>query len=155
MPRKSQGWITFQASAEERKILEDYCQRHQRSKTDILRELVRGLERADASADLAAEPDVPTQPQDLPVQFATKREEQEFLQVQREFAISARNLLRARVQQVAIDGVNAEITLAVSPGVELVAIITQQSAKRLGLAPGKEVYAVIKSSNVMVAAIAP
>ncbi len=143
MPRKSQGWITFQASEEERKILDDYCQRTQRSKTDILRELVRSLEQPDTAATESPSP------------FASDREAREFLAVQRDFAISARNLLRGKIAAIAIDGVNAELTLAVAPGVELVAIITVSSVERMKLAVGKEVYAVVKSNSVMIAAIAP
>ena len=146
MPRKSQGWITFQASAEERRVLDDYCQRHQRSKTDILRELVRGLEEQNQGSPGAADPPPPLE---------REREEQEFLQVQRDFAISARNLLRGKITAIAIEGVNAELTLAVGPGVELIAIISLASVKRLKLAEGKEVYAVIKSNSIMIAAIAP
>ncbi|WP_442944303.1 hypothetical protein [Nostoc sp.] len=44
MPRKDQGWITFQSSREELQLLEQYCQRFQRTKTDVLRSLVRTLE---------------------------------------------------------------------------------------------------------------
>ncbi|MBH8576553.1 hypothetical protein I8752_26895 [Nostocaceae cyanobacterium CENA369] len=44
MPRKDQGWITFQSSTEELQILEQYCKRHQRTKTDVLRSLVRTLQ---------------------------------------------------------------------------------------------------------------
>jgi molybdopterin-binding protein len=144
MPRKSQGWITFQASEEERKILDDYCQRTQRSKTDILRELVRSLEQR--------QPD--TSVTESPSPFASDREAQEFLAVQRDFAISARNLLRGKITAIAIDGVNAELTLAIVPGVELIAIITVSSVERMKLAVGKEVYAVVKSNSVMIAAIA-
>jgi hypothetical protein len=43
MPRKEQGWITFQASPEERALLEQYCRQAQRSKTEVLRELIRSL----------------------------------------------------------------------------------------------------------------
>ena len=43
MPRKEQGWVTFQTSEEERKLLDEFCQLSQRTKTEILRELVRGL----------------------------------------------------------------------------------------------------------------
>lgn len=48
MPRKDQGWVTFQTSEEERKILEEFCQNSQRTKTEILRELVRGLKQYSA-----------------------------------------------------------------------------------------------------------
>lgn len=140
MPRKSQGWVTFQASEEERKILDSYCQRTHRSKTDILRELVRSLEQQQPDS-AAPEPLSPTA--------------REALAVQRDFAISARNLLRGKITAIAIDGVNAELTLAIAPGIDLVAIITVASVERMELALGQEVYAVIKSNSVMIAAIAP
>ncbi|NEQ28276.1 MAG: transporter, partial [Microcoleus sp. SIO2G3] len=41
MPRKEQGWVTFQTSDEERRILEEFSKQSQRTKTEILRELVR------------------------------------------------------------------------------------------------------------------
>ncbi len=44
MPRKDQGWITFQLSLEERQLLEQYCKRFQRTKTDVLRSLLRSLQ---------------------------------------------------------------------------------------------------------------
>lgn len=43
MPRKEQGWITFQASPEEIELLEELCQKSQRTKTEVLRELLRSL----------------------------------------------------------------------------------------------------------------
>jgi hypothetical protein len=44
MPRKEQGWITFQSSREELQLLEQYCKRSQRTKTDVLRSLLRTLQ---------------------------------------------------------------------------------------------------------------
>lgn len=44
MPRKQQGWITFQSSPEEMQFLEQYCQQSQRTKTDVLRSLLRTLQ---------------------------------------------------------------------------------------------------------------
>lgn len=44
MPRKEQGWITFQLSPEEQQLLEQHCQRFQRTKTDVLRSLLRSLQ---------------------------------------------------------------------------------------------------------------
>jgi molybdopterin-binding protein len=64
---------------------------------------------------------------------------------------SARNVLKGKVIQVEFGAVNSEIVIELSPGVEVVAIITNHSAKKLGLEVGKEAYAVIKASNVMVA----
>jgi hypothetical protein len=49
MPRKEQGWITFQASNEERTLLERYCRETQRTKTEVLRELIRSLSRREMS----------------------------------------------------------------------------------------------------------
>lgn len=146
MPRKNQGWITFQASEEERQILENYCQRSQRTKTDILRELVRGLGQAPETAlandeNLDGEGDEPGGDAGTAVPLAPG------------LAISARNLLRAKVKQLTISGVSAEVTLAIGPQAELTSVITRSSAERLQLAVGKEVYAVIKSNNVMIAAI--
>ena len=65
--------------------------------------------------------------------------------------ISARNTLKATVKKVVPGAVNAEITLELAPGVEVVAIITKFSAETLELAKGKQAYVVIKSSDVMVA----
>jgi len=45
MARKEQGWITFQASEEERKLLDELSKKSHRTKTEILRELVSGLEQ--------------------------------------------------------------------------------------------------------------
>ncbi len=45
MPPKEGNWIGFQATDEEKRILEEYCKLKMRNKTDVLRELVRGLER--------------------------------------------------------------------------------------------------------------
>jgi molybdopterin-binding protein len=64
--------------------------------------------------------------------------------------ISARNVLEGKVKAVKPGVVNTEVIVEVSGGVEIVSIITKESAERLGLAPGKEVYAVIKASNVMI-----
>lgn len=64
---------------------------------------------------------------------------------------SARNVLKGKVKQVEFGAVNAEVVIELSPGVEVVAIITNHSAKNLGLEVGKEAYAMIKASSVMVA----
>ncbi|MBW4632182.1 MAG: molybdopterin-binding protein [Iphinoe sp. HA4291-MV1] len=65
--------------------------------------------------------------------------------------VSARNALKATVKKVVDGSVNTEVTLEVTPGVEVIAIITKLSAQKLQLAEGKEAYAIIKSSDVMVA----
>jgi len=66
-------------------------------------------------------------------------------------AISARNNLKGIVKAVNIGAVNAEVLLELSPGVEIVSVITKASAESLGIAVGKEASAVIKASDVLVA----
>lgn len=64
--------------------------------------------------------------------------------------LSARNLLQGTVKKLTIGAVNAEVVLEIAPGVEIVAMISKQSAESLGLAEGKTACAVIKASHVMV-----
>jgi molybdopterin-binding protein len=66
--------------------------------------------------------------------------------------ISARNSLKAKVKRVLPGAVNTEVIVEVAGGLEVVAIITKESAERLKLTVGKEVHAVIKASDVMIAA---
>jgi molybdopterin-binding protein len=139
MPRKDQGWITFQASAEEREILEAYCQQNHRSKTEVLRELVRNLgslpssPSANKSTNISLSQDIPKEPLALS-----------------QFQVSARNLFRGSISKLYKDGVNTEVTLSIAPDIEMISVITTSSAQRLGLRVGKVVYAMIKSSNVMI-----
>jgi molybdopterin-binding protein len=65
--------------------------------------------------------------------------------------LSARNILKGRVVKVTHGVVNSEVVLELAPGIQLVAIITKQSAEALELASGNDAYAVIKASSVMVA----
>jgi len=65
--------------------------------------------------------------------------------------ISARNTLKGTVKLVQPGAVNTEVIVELADGVEVVAIITKESAERLNLSDGKEVYAVIKASDVMIA----
>lgn len=65
---------------------------------------------------------------------------------------SARNALRGTVTRITDDGaVNAEVTLAVAGGVEIVAVVTRESVATLRLAIGRPVIALIKSSFVVLA----
>lgn len=64
---------------------------------------------------------------------------------------SARNVLRGVVERISDGAVNAEVTLKVSPSVQIVAIITRESVRDLGLSPGREAMAIIKSSFVILA----
>ena len=135
MPRKEQGWITFQSSEEERQILEQYCQQSQRSKTDILRELLRNLTSNPVKT--------PKKSQNIPPEVD--------LTQAMELRFSARNMLRGVIKQVIWGAVNVEIRLEVAPDLELISVITKASAEELGLEEGLEVYAVIKSNNIMIA----
>ena len=65
--------------------------------------------------------------------------------------ISARNTLKGKVKSVEPGAVNTEVIIELADGIEVVSIITKDSAERLQLARGKEVYAVVKASDVMVA----
>jgi molybdopterin-binding protein len=65
--------------------------------------------------------------------------------------ISARNQLKGTVKTVEHGAVNSEVTIELSDGVEIVSIITKQSAEQLQITAGKVVYAVIKASDVMIA----
>ncbi|MGH1395890.1 MAG: TOBE domain-containing protein [Trichormus sp.] len=146
MPRKEQGWITFQTSEDERKILEEFCQQSQRTKTEILRELVRGLHQQ------------PPPPKSLPTteveKIETKPPENLALEVnlpKRPLKVSSRNILKGVVKKVVAGAVNSEVTLEIVHKVELTSIITRMSAEELGLVEGAEAYAVIKSNDIVIA----
>jgi len=64
--------------------------------------------------------------------------------------ISARNVLKGKIQSIKPGSVNDEITMVLSGGDEIVAIITKQSSKSLKLSKNKKVYAIIKASSVMI-----
>lgn len=63
--------------------------------------------------------------------------------------LSARNQLRGVITALTLDGLMAEVRLAIGDQ-ELVSVITRSSAERLGLAVGQRVLAVIKSTEVMI-----
>ena len=64
---------------------------------------------------------------------------------------SARNALRGVVSHVTDGAVNAEVTLKIAEGVEVVAVVTRHSVAELELKPGKPAIALIKSSFVTLA----
>ena len=63
---------------------------------------------------------------------------------------SARNVFNGTVKEVRPGAINDEIVLIVEGGQEIVAIITNNSTRKLGLAPGKPCIAMIKASTVLV-----
>ncbi len=150
MPRKEQGWITFQSSGEERRILEKLCKQTQRTKTDILREMIRNMgQQALLQTHDIIDTDIESSSQEILNEETLKSMP---IATLASVQLSARNLLRAKVKRIMKDRVNVEVILAIAPGVELVAIVTRTSADKLGLIQGKEVFAVIKSSSIMIAA---
>ena len=64
--------------------------------------------------------------------------------------LSARNILKGKVVKVVKGAVNAEVTIELPGGTQLVSIITNASVESLELQEGKQAYAVIKASNIMV-----
>jgi molybdopterin-binding protein len=151
MPKKQQGWITFQSSDAERQLLEQYCQHSERSKTDVLRELVRGLASqlvrygSQSSEDWFQPTDISRPSRQVSLESFVHHLDYHAMKV------SARNALKGKVTRVEAGAVNTEVTLEVASGVEITAIITKTSAEQLGLVAGKDAYAVIKSSDVMIA----
>jgi molybdate transport system regulatory protein len=64
--------------------------------------------------------------------------------------LSARNIFKGTVTEVVHGPVSAEVSITIAPGVSVVAVISNASAKSLGLAKGVTAHAVIKASSVMV-----
>jgi molybdopterin-binding protein len=65
--------------------------------------------------------------------------------------LSARNVLKGKVVKIVKGAVNAEVTLELPGGAQIVSIITNTSVTSLKLKKGVDAYAVIKASNVMIA----
>lgn len=169
MPRKEQGWITFQTSEEERKILEEFCSQSQRTKTEILRELVRGLHQHSSASGTLPTNDVQQQNADNLKQeskvkgrkTSSKQKEKEAantpnLEIEisnqkKSLKVSSRNVLKGIVKKVVNGTVNSEVTLEIVHKVELTSIITTVSAEDLQLYEGQEAYAVIKSNDIVIA----
>jgi molybdopterin-binding protein len=144
MPRKEQGWVTFQTSDEERKILEKYCQDSQRTKTEILRELVRGLNTL-SSPPAEQLPTKQRQKKDADTPHIENSPQKKPLKV------SSRNIIKGVVKEVIRGEVNSQVTIKVIHEVELTSVITTASADDLELYEGTEAYALIKSSDIAIA----
>ena len=65
--------------------------------------------------------------------------------------ISARNQLVGKVTKITSGAVNAEVSVALSGGGEIVSVITKASAKALGLKKGSPIVALIKASDILLA----
>jgi molybdopterin-binding protein len=64
--------------------------------------------------------------------------------------VSARNLIPGKIKEITAGAVNSEVIIEVSPGIEIVSIITKHSVESMGLKVGSPVKAMMKASNVMV-----
>jgi molybdopterin-binding protein len=63
--------------------------------------------------------------------------------------LSARNTLPGTIRKMELGAVNAQVTIEVAPGINIVSVITIDAVESLKLAEGKRAYAVIKASSVM------
>ena len=64
--------------------------------------------------------------------------------------ISARNSFSGTITALSNGPVSTEVTIKIGPKLEIVSVITTNSAKKLKLAVGKKAYAIVKSDNVIV-----
>ncbi|MBD1847176.1 TOBE domain-containing protein [Cyanobacteria bacterium FACHB-63] len=138
MPRKDQGWITFQTSEEERQLLEAICQRSQRTKTEVLREMLRGLKQSSDSETTEEVTD------ETPIDRTASSSK-------KPLKVSSRNVLEGKVKRLVKGSIHTEVTIEVVHRVELTSTITTTSAEVLELEEGKTAYAVIKSSDIVIA----
>jgi molybdate transport system regulatory protein len=65
---------------------------------------------------------------------------------------SARNAFRGVVAAVRPGAVNSEVTLRISDGLDITAVVTRESVQDLGLEPGREAVALINSNVVVLLA---
>jgi molybdopterin-binding protein len=65
-------------------------------------------------------------------------------------ALSARNRLTGVVQSVRVEGLLAQVRIAVTEPVEVTAIVTADAVAELALEPGMPASAVVKSTSIMV-----
>jgi molybdopterin-binding protein len=70
---------------------------------------------------------------------------------EKKMKISARNVFKGKVAEVKPGNVNTEVIIDIPGGLQIVSMISKDSAAQLGLKKGKVAYAVIKASAVMVA----
>jgi molybdopterin-binding protein len=63
--------------------------------------------------------------------------------------VSARNRLNGTVTDVQVEGLMAQVELAVNGPVRLVAVVTRDAVEELGLKPGMATTALVKSTNVL------
>ena len=64
--------------------------------------------------------------------------------------LSARNQLNGRITNVELGAVMANIKIEISEPNTITAVITKESAEKLGLSEGDDVTAIIKSTEVII-----
>ena len=64
--------------------------------------------------------------------------------------ISARNSFEGRITKITRGPVSTEVTVRIAKGMEIVSVITTNSAKRLKLKKGLVAHALIKADSVMI-----
>jgi len=72
------------------------------------------------------------------------------LRGEQEGHLSARNRIQGTVTDVRVEGLIAQVELAVDEPARLVAIVTADAVDDLGLQPGMAAAAVVKATSVMV-----
>jgi molybdate transport system regulatory protein len=61
-----------------------------------------------------------------------------------------KSVLKGVIKELTVGPVNAEITVELTPGLEITSVITNRSCQNLGLEVGKSVFAIVKASSVMI-----
>ena len=64
--------------------------------------------------------------------------------------LSARNQLNGKITNVELGAVMANVKIEISEPNTVTAVITKESAEKLGLAEGDDVTAIIKSTEVII-----
>ncbi|HXY97843.1 MAG TPA: molybdopterin-binding protein [Steroidobacteraceae bacterium] len=64
--------------------------------------------------------------------------------------LSIRNSLKGKIAAISRGPVSTEVIIHVAPGIDLVSVITTESAERLNLKEGQQAYALIKSSSISI-----
>ena len=64
--------------------------------------------------------------------------------------MSARNRFRGTVRAVQIEGLLAQVEIAVTEPARVVAVVTRDAVEELGLKPGDAATAIVKATSVMV-----
>ena len=64
--------------------------------------------------------------------------------------VSARNSFEGIISKIVHGPVSTEVTIRIAPGMEIVSVITTNSAKRLKLKKGLKAHALIKADSVII-----